>query len=383
MKKVSAMIYLDYSATTPVHKEVLDSFVAVTTEKIGNPNSLHRLGVEAKQLELQATNQIATILGCKTSEIIYTSGASEANNMAIKGVAMQYANRGKHIITTHLEHSSIYGPLSYLEKKGFTIDYVKTDASGIVDLEALKQVLKNDTILVSVASVNSETGLRQPIEEIAVLLKQYPKCFFHVDMTQSIGKIRIPLENIDLVSFSAHKFYGMKGIGCLIKKENVSLEPLIHGGKSTTPFRAGTPALPLIVSTAKALRLANETLEETFQKVTRYSRLLEEKLKTYPNVIVNHNSFCIPHILNISVMHVKPETMLHALEEKDIYISTQSACSSGHKVSRAVLELSKKEEIASHSLRISLSGITKEEELQTFLTQFDICYHQLDLGKNT
>lgn len=377
------MIYLDYSATTPVRKEVLDSFVAVATEMQGNPNSLHKLGIEAKQLEQEATKQIASILGCKPNEIIYTSGATESNNTAIKGIAMQYKNRGMHMITTNLEHSSIYGPMDYLKENGFIIDIVKTDEAGIIDLEDLKQLLKDDTILVSIASVNSETGLRQPIEQIGKLLKQYPKCLFHVDMTQSIGKIRISLENIDLVSFSAHKFYGMKGIGCLVKKEYVALKPLIHGGKSTTPFRAGTPALPLIVSTAKALRLANEQLDESLEKVTKYCTILEKKLKEYPNVVINHNSFCIPHIFNISVMHTKPETMLHALEEKDIYISTQSACSSGNTVSRAVLEFSKKEEIASHSIRISLSGNTKEEEIQEFLDQFDVCYNQLDFIKKS
>lgn len=372
------MIYLDYSATTPVRKEVLDSFVAVVTDYQGNPNSLHKLGVQARQLEKEATNQIASILGCRPSEIIYTSGASESNNMAIKGIAMKYANRGKHIITTNLEHSSIYGPMDYLKESGFTIDYIKTNAYGIVDLEDLKQLIREDTILVSIASVNSETGLRQPVEQIGVLLKQYPKCFFHVDMTQSIGKIHISFENIDLISFSAHKFYGMKGIGCLVKKEHVTLEPLIHGGKSTTPFRSGTPALPLIVSTSKALRLAYEELDDNLEKVTEYCTMLEEKIKEYPDIVINHNAFCIPYILNISVMHTKPETMLHALEERNIYISTQSACSSGGTISRAVLELSKKEDAATHSIRISLSGHTKMEEIQEFLKQFDDCYHQLD-----
>lgn len=376
------MIYFDYSATTPCRKEVLDSLVAVATNYIGNSNSLHRLGVEAKQLETQATMQISHILGCKPSEIIYTSGASESNNVAIKGIAFKYANRGKHIITTNLEHSSIYGPVAYLQKNGYTVDYVKTNEFGIVDIEDLKHLLREDTILVTIAAVNSETGLRQPIEEIGKLLSNYSKCFFHVDMTQSIGKIRIPLDHIDLVSFSAHKFFGMKGIGCLIKKESISLEPLIHGGKSTTPFRAGTPALPLIVSMAKALRLIDEELDDNFKKVMQYCALLQEKLKSYPNVVINHNESCIPHILNLSVIGVKPETMLHALEEHDIYISTQSACSTSHTVSRSVLELSKNEEVATHSIRISLSGQTTEEEVQKFLEAFDICYHQLDFGKH-
>lgn len=378
---VIQMIYLDYSATTPARKEVIDSFVAVSMDKIGNSNSLHRLGVEAKQLEQQATEQIAHILGCKSTEIIYTSGASESNNTAIKGIVFKYANRGKHIITTNLEHSSIYGPLEFLKYHGYQIDYVHTNESGIVDLEDLKRLLTDDTILVTIASVNSETGLRQPVEEIGLLLKQYPKCFFHVDMTQSIGKIRISLDLIDLASFSAHKFYGLKGIGCLIKKERVSLEPLIHGGKSTTPFRSGTPALPLIVSLSKALRLIDEELESNQEKVTSYYKILESKLRQYPNVVINHNENCIPHILNISVMHTKPETFLHALEEKNIYISTQSACSSNQSVSKAVLEISKNEEVALHSIRISLSGKTTIEEIETFLKQFDICYHQLEISR--
>ncbi len=372
------MIYLDYSATTPCRDEVLESFTQVTKTVFANSNSLHRLGVEAKQLEMQATNQIAHILGCKPSEIIYTSGASESNNMAIKGIAFQYANRGKHIITTNLEHSSIYGPLHFLEKHGFTIDIVKTDANGMVDMEHLQQLLTNDTILVSIASVNSETGLRQPVEAIGTFLKKYPKCFFHVDMTQSIGKIHISLENIDLASFSAHKFYGMKGIGCLIKKESITLEPLIHGGKSTTSFRSGTPAIPLIVSISKALRLINEELDSNYQKVEKMTTYLIENLKKYPNVEINHNQYCIPHILNISLMHTKPETLLHALEEKDIFISTQSACSYGHTVSRAVKELSKNEAVASHSVRISISGYTTQEEIEEFLKQFDGCYHALN-----
>lgn len=376
-----AMVYLDYAATTPCKEEVLESFVAITKEKFGNPNSLHQLGVEAKELEMQATRQIASILGCKASEIIYTSGATESNNTAIKGIALQYHNRGKHIITTNLEHSSIYGPLSYLQKHGYTVDYVATDENGIVDLEDFKRLLKQDTILVTIASVNSETGLRQPIEAIGALLKEYPKCFFHVDMTQSIGKIKIRLDAVDLVSFSAHKFYGMKGIGCLIKKEHILLEPLLHGGKSTTIYRAGTPALALIGSLAKALRLAYEQIDEQYQVVSQYCKQLQEFLSPFPNVVINHNAFCIPHIFNLSVMHAKPETMLHALEAHGIYISTQSACSSGSKVSRSVLEFSKNEKVASHSIRISLSGLTTEEEMQKFFQSFSMCYQQLALSK--
>ena len=187
--------------------------------------------------------------------MIYTSGASESNNLAIKGICLKYQNRGKHIITTFLEHSSVIGPLNYLIKMGFDVDFVKIKDDGCVDLEHLKSLLRNDTILVSISMVDSEIGLRQSIQEIAKILEEYPKCYFHVDCTQAYGKIPVDLTGVDLASMSAHKIYGLKGIGLLIKRENISIEPLIHGGKSTTVYRSGTPALPLIVSLMKALKL--------------------------------------------------------------------------------------------------------------------------------
>lgn len=377
------MVYLDYSATTPTSMEVLDTFVKVSKDFIGNPNSLHTLGVEAKRLEEQATKQIASLLHVNPREIIYTSGSSESNNMAIKGIAYSYQKRGKHILTTSLEHSSIYGPLSFLQKQGFEVEFLETDEKGIVSLEAIKEKVREDTILVSIASVNSETGLRQPVEEIGAFLKNYPKCFFHVDMTQSIGKVNISFDNIDLVSFSGHKIYGIKGIGCLVKKEHIHLEPLIHGGKSTTSYRSGTPALALIVSLAKALRLSLEDLDQKYEKVLTFNQKLQASLKEYPNVHINHNECCIPHMLNISVLHMKPETLLHALEEKDIYISTQSACSSSNSSSKAVLELTKDSEAAKHSVRISLSAMTTEEEIEYFLKEFHTIYEaHLSLGGN-
>ena len=372
------MIYLDYSATTPVNKDVLDTFNKCCLDFIGNPNSLHKLGVNSKNLIDNATKQMASILNVKEEEIIYTSGASESNNMAIKGICLKYQNRGKHIITTNLEHSSIYGPISYLRKQGFTVDFVSLDENGLVDIENLKSLIKDDTILVSIASVNSEIGIRQNIEEIGSLLKNYPKCFFHVDMTQSIGKIKIPLDNVDLMSFSAHKFYGIKGIGVLYKKEKIDIEPLIHGGKSTTIYRSGTPMLPLIVSTSKALRLAYEDLDKKYDHVLNLNKYLKEKLSNYKNVYINSNDKCIPFVLNISVVGIKPETMLHALEEKDIYISTQSACSTANK-SLAVYSITNSDERALSSIRISLSYLTTKEEINLFLEAFDECYNKLML----
>lgn len=371
------MIYLDYSATTPVNKEVLASFSKAAIEYPGNPNSLHKLGLESNKLIEASTKQIAKILGVKENEIIYTSGSSESNNLAIKGIADKYKNRGKHIITTNFEHSSIYGPISYLQKDGFDVDFVKTLDNGLVDLEDLERLIRDDTILVTICSVNSEIGVRQPIEEIKKIVKKHEKCFLHVDMTQSIGKEKISLDDIDLVSFSAHKFYGLKGIGCLIKKEKIALEPIIHGGKSTTIYRSGTPCLPLIVSLAKALRLAYENFDTKYEHVKELNSYLKEKLSHYDLVRINSNDYCIPHILNISVLNVKPETMQHALEEYDIYISTKTACSSKENISRAVLALTNDKERAASSVRISLSYLTTKEECDEFLKAFGKCYKEL------
>lgn len=372
------MTYLDYSATTPTSKDVLDTFVEVSNKYIGNPNSLHKLGSEASSIINAATNQIANLLNVKETEIIYTSGASESNNMVLKGICEKYQNRGKKIITTQFEHSSIYGPLTYLQKNGFEVSFVKTNEFGVVDINSLKELLTDDTILVSICAVNSEIGIVQPIDEIGKILKEYPKCYFHVDMTQCLGKIKFNLENIDLASFSAHKIYGIKGIGLLYKKESISLEPLIHGGKSTTVFRSGTPATALIVSMAKAMRLALENLDEKYNYVLSLNNKLKQELLSLDGIFINSNDYCIPNILNISVIGIKPETMLHALEEYDIYISTQTACSTGT-TSKSVYALTKDEERAKSSLRISISYLTTEEEINYFHDCFKKCLNSLKL----
>lgn len=361
------MIYLDYSATTPVNEEVLNSYIETTKKMVGNPNSLHKLGIEAKSLIDAATRQIANILKVKPNEIIYTSGASESNNTAIKGICLKYQNRGKHIITTHLEHSSIMEPLNYLERQGFEVEYVNITENGMVDIEDLKKKIRDDTILVTIASINSEVGIVQPIKDIAALLKKYPKVYFHSDITQSLGKEKVDLTDVDLASFSAQKFYGMKGIGGLVKKENVVIEPLIHGGKSTTKDRSGTPATALIVSMAKALRLAYENLEEKQKYVKELNIFLRNELEKN-EITINSPEVAIPNILNISLENIKPETVLHALEEKEIYISTKTACATNDS-SDAVYAITKDEEKAKHSLRISLSYLTTKKELEIFITE--------------
>ena len=370
------MIYLDYSATTPVNKEVLDSFNKCCINYIGNPNSLHELGIQSKEIIDASTDQIKKLLKLDDVDIIYTSGSSEANNLAIKGICSKYKNRGKHIITTPLEHSSIYGPINYLVDNGFEVSFVKLDDNGIIDINNLKELIRDDTILVSINAVNSEIGIRQPIEEIGELLNMYPKIYFHVDATQAIGKVNIDITNIDLFSFTAHKFYGLKGIGILAKKSKIIIEPLIHGGKSTTIYRSGTPMPALIVSISKALRLSLENLDKKYEHVLELNNYLKDKLSIYDKVKINSNSHCIPHILNISVLGVKPEVMLHALEESNIYISTQSACSVSTS-SKAVMSLTHDIDRANTSIRISISYLTTKEEIDEFLKYFDKCYKRL------
>ena len=361
------MVYLDYSATTPVNEEVLNTYVEVTKKYIGNPNSLHKLGIEAKQLIDAATKQVADIFGVSSNEVIYTSGASEANNLAIKGICFKHT--GKHIITTELEHSSVSEAVKYMEKLGYQVSYVKLDNKGLVDLADLENLIRDDTVLVSIAAVNSEVGVVQDLEAISKIVKKYPKVFFHSDMTQSIGKMKVNLAYVDLASVSAQKFYGMKGIGCLIKKANIDIEPLIHGGKSTTIFRSGTPATPLIVSFAKALRLAYVDFDKKNQHVLELHDYLINRLNSL-DVLINSNEFCLPYIVNISLKGIKPETMLHALEQDDIYISTQTACSTGN-YSLAVFAVTNDMEKASHIIRVSLSYLTTKEEIDIFVNSLE------------
>ena len=371
------MIYLDYSATTPVDEEVIETYGKVCREFIGNPNSMHRLGVEAKKLIDASSEQIAHILGIKPSEIIYTSGSSEANNLAIKGVCSKYRNRGNHIITTELEHSSIIAPVQFMQKNGFEVDFVHLDEEGRVDLEDLKRLIRDDTILVSIASVNSEVGVHQDLAAISKVVRTNPKTIFHSDVTQSIGKEKVDFSCVDLASISCQKFYGMKGIGCLIKRDGLVIEPLIHGGKSTTVFRSGTPATPLIASFAKALRLVYENFEEKTKHVEEIHDYLIHKLEKLP-VSINSNSICLPHIVNISFQAIKPETMQHALEEKDIFVSTQTACSTGD-YSKAVYAVTRDKDRAGHSIRVSLSYKTTKEEIDKFVEVFGELLNSLNI----
>lgn len=374
------MIYLDNSATTMVDDRVLETFNKVCKNYPGNSNSLHSLGIKSKELEEYATEKISNLLGVKPSEIIYTSGASESNNTVLKGVASKYKNRGNHIITTPLEHSSILETCKYLENKGFIIDYVKIKDNGLIDIEDLERLLTDNTILVSVAYVDSELGIRQDIDTISKIVKKHPKCYFHVDATRAIGKIKVDPTSIDFISMSAHKIFGLKGIGLLIKKDNIVIDNLIHGGKSTTIYRSGTPALPLICSLMKALELVIPNIDKNYEYVSSLSRKIKDNLKKYDNIHINSTENSIPYIINFSVIGVKPETFIHTMEEEDIYLSTKSACSTSD-VSLSVDSIYHNREISMSSIRISLSYKNTEEEIDKFIKAFDKIYNKLVFKK--
>ena len=241
--------------------------------------------------------------------------------------------------------------------------------------------MRDDTILVSISYVDSELGVVQPINEISKIVKKNPKTFFHVDCTQAVGKVNVDLSNIDLASISAHKIYGLKGVALLIKKENIVIEPLIHGGKSTTVYRSGTPALPLYASMMKALELIIPNIDENNKYISKLNKKIIDKLSKYENVYINSTDKSVVNIINISIKGIKPETFLHALEEYEIYVSTKSACSSADTMSNSVYAVTKDKERASNTIRISLSYLTTEEEIDKFLEIFDKCYNHLLLKR--
>lgn len=370
------MIYLDYSATTPVDIDVFDTLSKVTKNYIGNPNSMHSLGQKSMELLESATKQIADIFGVSSNEIVYTGGSTESNNMAIIGAALANHKKGKHIIVSKLEHPSIYVICDYLKSIGFEISYVKNDSDGLIDFDDLKKLVREDTILVSISAVNSEIGIRQPLKMIRqIIKKENMGTVFHSDMTQAIGKVSVNMHDVDLASVSGQKIFGPKGIGFLYKSSMIKVTPLLYGSTKEN-INPGTPPLPLIAALSKAVRLANENLEKKERFVTLLNEKIVNTLSKYPNILFNKTKYSIPHILNISIMDVMPEVMVHALANHEIYVSSNTACSSGE-VSNAVLAVYNDLNRAKHTIRISLSHVTTTEEINRFLEVFKEEYEKL------
>lgn len=369
------MIYLDYSATTPVLPEVLDSYNKVTNEYFGNPNSLHNLGLKSRELLESAKKQVSELLNIEINEFSFTSGATESNNLALIGACMANKSNGNHIIVSKLEHPSIYAIVDYLVSIGFKVSYVNNTEEGVIDFEDLKHKMNEDTILVSICAVNSETGVRQPLRTIKQVINKYNKdILLHSDITQALGKISINFNDFDLASASGHKIYAPKGIGLFYKKKNVKCQKLLYGNKEK--FHPGTPALPLIVSFAKALRISLHELDKKIDIVTKWNERVIKNISKIDGIKINNSKYCIPHIINISLMDIKPETFIHAMERHEIYLSSNTACSSG-KLSTSVMALYNDRKRAETTIRISLSCLTKLEEITVFLNTFNGVYEKL------
>ena len=360
-------IYLDYSADTPPDERVLSVYTETARNAFANPNSLHSEGRKARSAVDDSLVKISELLGVSTDELIFTSGASEANNLAIKGIAHSRRRKGKHIISTFLEHSSVSGALTYLQEQGWEIDLVNILPSGKIDLEHLKSLMRDDTVLCAVCAVDSELGTVQPISEIAEIVNGYPNCVLHVDATQAIGKIKLDLTGVHTVSFAPHKFYGLKGFGVLYKAKSIILEPLIHGGASTTIYRSGTPDAPAASACAAALKYAFDEIEERYSRVAKLNQKLREYFSGNDKILINSPEDAVPHILNISVNGIKGEEIRRLLDEQGVCVSVKSACSVANTPSRSVMALFHDRKRALSSWRISLSHLTTDAELEKFI----------------
>ncbi|TYS19763.1 cysteine desulfurase [Rossellomorea vietnamensis] len=362
------MIYFDNSATTKPYKEVIHTFTKVNEDYFANPSSIHALGGKVESLISKSRKQVAGLLGIKETEVFFTSGGTESNNLALKGTALQYRNRGRHIITSAIEHPSILETCGQLERLGFTITYLPVDSTGCVKVEDVVDAIKDETILVSIMHVNNEVGSIQPIEEIGNALHAFPKIIFHVDHIQGLGKVPLSFyeSRVNLCSISGHKIHGLKGTGMLYIQEGLEISPLLSGGEQERKIRSGTENTGGIVSFAKALRLHFEKSERELGEMKKLNSYLRDQLKETEGITIHSPEAAAPHIVNFSVQDIRGEILVHALEEFDIFVSTTSACSSKKNVpSRTLLGMGVAETLLDTSIRVSFSFENTIEEVDS------------------
>lgn len=361
--------YLDNSATTKVSDGVRDIVVKTMTEDFGNPSSLHMKGIEAEKYLRDAREIIAKALKVTEKEIIFTSGGTEANNMALIGVAEAYKRAGRHIITTAIEHASVLDTMKYLTEQGYSVTYLNVDKSGRIDLEELKNAITDETILVSVMYVNNEIGAVEPIEEIGKIIKERnPNTVFHVDAIQAFGKYKIYPKKlkIDALSVSGHKIHGPKGIGFLYVSDKVKIRPIIHGGGQQRGLRSGTDNVPGIAGMGQAVREAYTDMETKADKMRKLKDYLADSLLKLSDVRINSSKGDdgAPNIVSASFIGVRSEVMLHALEEKGVYVSSGSACSSNKPgISVTLKSIGLNKEALDSTLRFSFCDTTTMEEI--------------------
>ena len=361
--------YLDNSATTRCFDETIKAVEEEMKTYYGNPSSMHKKGFEAEKKIKEATKIIASTLKCEESEIVYTSGGTEADNMALIGIARAYKRQGKHIITSSIEHAAILQTAEFLKEEGFEITYLPTDEKGIVDLEELKKSVREDTILVSIMGVNNEIGTVQPIEEISKIVKEKnPSALFHVDAVQAYGKIKlIPKKmGIDLMSVSGHKIHGPKGVGFLYVSYKTKIKPIIFGGGQQKALRSGTENVCGIMGLGAAVEKLFATFDEDTKRMRELREYMIEGLLKIDGVRINggQGEEAAPHIVSASISGVRAEVLLHSLEDKGIYISSGSACASNKPaVSETLKAISLPKELLDSTVRFSFSVFTSKEEI--------------------
>jgi cysteine desulfurase len=364
---------MDHSATTKPRKEVMETFIKANEEYFANPASIHEMGVESNALLEKARSQIAKILRTENQKVIFTSGGTESNHFSITAVAKALKSRGKHIITSKIEHPSVLETVKQLETDGFEIDYLDVNKDGIVSLEDLHSKLRKDTVLVSVMHINNEIGSIQPIVEIAAYVKSCSRAIIHVDAIQSFGKYSVDFDtlNVDVLSLSGHKINGLKGTGLVAWKPNLTFLPVLVGGGQEFGLRSGTVAVPQAVSLAKAMRLTYENLTHANQQYAKWSTELRSFLCEFPSIKIITPKEGAVHILSFSVRNIKGEVLVNALQTKGIIVSTSSACSSRQvKTSHVIDAINISDDYKKGVLRISFGFGMEDQQIQDFKQYF-------------
>ena len=364
-------IYLDYAATTPTAPEVVEAMLPYFTDRFGNPSSIHSFGQEGKAAIEEAREKIANLIGAKQEEIIFTSGGTESNNSALKGVAYANQHKGNHIITTPLEHHAIIEPCNFLEKSGFKVTYLPVDKDGLLNPEEVKKAITTKTILISAMHANNEIGTIEPIAEIGRIARERD-IYFHTDAVQTFGHLSINVDelNVNLLSISAHKLCGPKGVGALYVRKGTRMVSFMHGGEQERRRRASTENVPAIVGFGKAVEIAEEKMEEEAKELTILrDKLIKGIFEKIDHVCLNgHPTKRLPNNINVSIEFVEGESMLLNLDMEGIAASTGSACSSSSlEPSHVLLSLGLSPELAHGSLRFTLGRYTKEEEIDYVL----------------
>jgi len=375
------MIYFDNSATTKPYPEALETYMQVASKILGNPSSLHRLGDQATRILDASRQQIADLIGKKSDEIFFTSGGTEGDNWVIKGVAFEKAQFGKHIIVSAIEHSAVKESALWLKSQGFEVDFAPVNEKGFVDVEALADLIRPDTNLISIMAVNNEIGSVQPIEAISKLLADKPTISFHVDAVQALAKIpteKYLTERVDFATFSGHKFHGVRGVGFVYIKSGKKITPLLTGGGQERDYRSTTENVAGIAATAKALRLSMEKLDFFTSKTGQMKSVIRQALLDYPDIFVfSYEEDFAPHILTFGIKGVRGEVIVHAFEDYDIFISTTSACSSkAGKPAGTLIAMGVDKNKAQSAVRLSLDLENDMSQVEQFLTKLKLIYNQ-------